>query len=106
MWQGGEMRGFWLGGSGELEGAMLLALWTGQRQSDLLRLSWKNYDGKYIRLRQTKAKGQKGRRVTIPVGTPLKLALDAALKQKRSAVTILTNTRGLPWTEDGFRTSW
>jgi integrase len=21
-------------------------------------------------------------------------------------VTILTNSRGLPWTEDGFRTSW
>ena len=26
--------------------------------------------------------------------------------QKRSAVTILTNSRGRPWTEDGFRTSW
>jgi hypothetical protein len=36
----------------------------------------------------------------------LKLALDAALKQKRTAVTILTNSRGVPRTEDGFRTSW
>ena len=50
--------------------------------------------------------GGKGRRVTIPVGGTLKLTLDAALRQKRSAVTILTNSRGLPWTEDGFRTSW
>lgn len=48
----------------------------------------------------------KGKRVTIPVGAPLKVTLDAALKEKRDAVTILTNTRGLPWTEDGFRTSW
>jgi integrase len=84
----------------------LLALWTGQREGNLLKLSWKNYDGTYLRLRQTKAKGGKGRRVTIPVSTPLKLALDAALKQKRTAVTILTNSRGVPRTEDGFRTSW
>jgi integrase len=41
--------------------AALLALWTGQRQGDLLRLPWSAYDGKYIRLRQSKT----GRRVTI-----------------------------------------
>ena len=90
----------------ELQAALLLALWTGQRQGDLLKLSWKNYDGTHIRLRQTKARGGRGRRVTIPVGAPLKTALDAAQKANRSAVTILTNSRGLPWTEDGFRTSW
>ncbi|WP_284423893.1 MULTISPECIES: tyrosine-type recombinase/integrase, partial [unclassified Bradyrhizobium] len=36
----------------------------------------------------------------------LKAALDAALKKERSAVTILVNSFGRPWTEDGFRTSW
>ena len=101
-----DIREFCSVASVELQAALLLALWTGQRQGDLLKLSWKNYDGTHIRLRQTKAKGGKGRRVTIPVGAPLKLALEAALKQKRSAVTILTNSRGLPWTADGFRTSW
>jgi integrase len=106
IWQAGDIREFCGVASVELQAALLMALWTGQRQGDLLKLSWKNYDGTYIRLRQTKAKGGKGRRVTIPVGAPLKLALDAALKQKRSAVTILTNSRGVPWTEDGFRTSW
>jgi integrase len=106
IWQADDIREFCGVASVELQAALLLALWTGQRQGDLLRLSWKNYDGTYIRLRQTKAKGGRGRRVTIPVGAPLKLALDAALKQKRSSVTILTNSRGLPWTEDGFRTSW
>ena len=106
IWQASDIREFCGVASVELQAALLLALWTGQRQGDLLKLSWKNYDGTYIRLRQTKAKGGKGRRVTIPVGAPLKLALDAALKQKRGAVTILTNSRGLPWTEDGFRTSW
>jgi integrase len=106
IWRADDIREFCGVASVELQAALLLALWTGQRQGDLLKLSWKNYDGTYIRIRQTKAKGGKGRRVTIPVGAPLKLALDDALNQKRSAVTILTNSRGLPWTEDGFRTSW
>ncbi len=33
---------------------LMLALWTGQRQGDLLRLPWSAYDGKHIRLRQSK----------------------------------------------------
>ena len=78
---------------------MLLALWTGQRQGDLLRLPWSGYDGTHIRLRQSKT----GARVVIRVGTPLKAALDAALK--RSTI-ILTNIDGKPWTSDGFRASW
>jgi hypothetical protein len=32
--------------------------------------------------------------------------LDAAKLARPQATTILTNTRGKPWTEDGFRTSW
>src|SRR6516165_4431629 len=46
---------------------LLLALWTGQRQGDLLRLPWSAYDGTHIRLRQSKT----GARVVIPVGAPL-----------------------------------
>jgi integrase len=44
--------------------AIKLALWTGQRQGDLLRLTWNAYDGQFIRLRQSKT----GVRVVIPVG--------------------------------------
>jgi integrase len=107
IWTAEDIREFCGVASVELQAAMLLALWTGQRQGDLLRLTWKAYDGRYIRLRQSKARRGKGRRVTIPVGSPLKDVLDTALKEKkRSAVTILTNSRGAPWTEDGFRTSW
>jgi integrase len=78
---------------------LLLALWTGQRQGDLLRLPWSSYDGKHIRLRQSKG----GKPVAILVGKPLKAALDAALK--RSPI-MLTNSDGKPWTSDGFRASW
>jgi integrase len=78
---------------------LLLGLWTGQRQGDLLRLTWSAYDGEVIRLRQSKT----GARVAIPVGAPLKAALDAA--PRRSPI-ILTNKAGRPWTERGFRSSW
>ena len=78
---------------------LLLALWTGQRQGDLLRLPWSAYDGSTIRLRQSKTCA----RVEIPVGAPLKAALDAT--PKRGPI-ILTSTDKRPWTPDGFRASW
>jgi integrase len=34
--------------------ALMLALWTGQRQGDLLALPWSAYNGSHIRLRQSK----------------------------------------------------
>jgi integrase len=64
---------------------LLLGLWTGQRQGDLLRLTWKAYDGQDIRLKQSKT----GARVVIPVGVPLKDMLDATL---RKSPIILVNT--------------
>jgi integrase len=78
---------------------LLLALWTGQRQGDLLRLTWSSYDGTHIRLQQSKT----GARVMIPVGAPLKAALDATTKQ---GPIILMSTDKRPWTKDGFRASW
>lgn len=101
IWMADDIRAFSAVASEPLQMAMLLALWTGQRQGDLLRLSWSAYDGTHIRLRQRKGK----KRAPIPVGAPLKAALDAA-KEGRRAVTILVNTRGKPWTSDGFRASW
>src|SRR6516164_2595126 len=78
---------------------MLLALWTGQRQGDLLRLPWSAYDGATIRLRQSKT----GKPVQIPVRGPLKVALDAAAKK---SPIILLNSRDRAWTSDGFSISW
>jgi integrase len=86
---------------------LLLALWTGQRQGDLLRLTWNAYNGAEIRLRQSKSIGRRRRLVSvvIPVGAPLKAALDQAAKSKKSPI-ILLNSEGRPWTEDGFRASF
>ena len=61
---------------------LLLALWTGQRQGDLLRLPWSAYNGSTIRLKQSKT----GARVEVPVGAPLKAALDAFIRRDISLV--------------------
>ena len=82
-----------------LRWALMLALWTGQRQGDLLRLPWSAYQGGKIRMRQSKT----GARVAIPVGLPLRLELEGI---PRLSPVLLTSSRGTPWTGDGFRSSW
>ena len=77
----------------------VFALWTGQRQGDLLRLTWNAFDGRYLRLKQSKTKAS----VTIPVSS--RLAQEIADIPRVSPI-ILTNSRGKPWTSDGFRSSW
>ena len=78
---------------------LLLGLWTGQRQGDLVRLLWSAYDGTHIRLQQSKTRA----RVVIPVGTPLKAILDATPKR---ATMILTNHIGQPWPPHAFASAW
>jgi integrase len=99
IWAEADVASFLAAAGPELQLAMLLALWTGQRQGDLLRLPWSAYDGTKVQLQQ----GKTGRRVVIPAGEPLRLALD---KITRRCPLILTNTFGRPWSADGFRTSW
>ena len=50
----------------EIQLALMLAIWTGQRQGDLLRLPWSGYDGTHIRFQQSKT----GRRIVMPAGAP------------------------------------
>jgi len=99
IWSAADEQAFLARAPLHLHLPLLLGLWTGQRQGDLLRLPWSAYDGSHIRLRQSKS----GKPVKILVGAPLKAALDAA--SKRSPI-MLTNSEGKPWTSDGFRASW
>lgn len=85
--------------SAEVRAALMLALWTGQRKGDLLLTPWSAYDGKTIKVKQSKT----GARVNIPVGKDLKVMLDGMTKH---SPVILTNSRHKPWTSDGFDTSW
>lgn len=88
--------------------ALILAIWTGQRQGDLLRLTWSAYDGTHLSIRQSKT----GARVHIPVTVELRTLLDRLRRaadesaEAVAAVTVLTNSRGRPWTADGFKTTW
>jgi integrase len=99
IWTSDDEAAFLNSAPSHLHLPLLMGLWTGQRQGDLLRLPWSAYDGKHIRLRQSKT----GVRVVIPVGAPLKLALDAA---RKDGPIILVSTDKRPWTPGGFRASW
>jgi len=101
IWTDDDEKSFLKHAPAHLHLALLLGLWTGQRQGDLLRLPWSAYDGSHIRLRQSKT----GARVSIPVGAPLKAALDDAARTKQGPI-ILASTDRQSWTSDGFRSSW
>jgi integrase len=99
IWSDADIAAFQAVASPELRLALRLALDTGQRQGDLLRLPWSAFDGGAISLRQSKT----GTDVTVPSTAELRAALETA---PRRSTLILTNSRGKPWTSDGFRTSW
>jgi integrase len=99
IWLAADVAAFMAKASIELQRAMVLALDTGQRQGDLLRLAWGAYDGKWIRLRQ----GKTGRRVGIPATRDLMAILNS---MPRRGTVILTSARGRPWTANGFRSAW
>jgi integrase len=101
IWSDEQVQSFLANAPKQLHLPMLLARWTGQRQGDLLRLPWSAYDGKVIRLRQSKTDVS----VVIPVAKPLKAALDEA-KRCRTGTIILTNTEGHPWNADVFGAAW
>lgn len=99
IWTDDDEAAFLASAPSHLHLPLILALWTGQRQGDLLALTWPQFDGEKIRLKQ----GKTGARVVIPVGAPLKAALEP-LRQKVGKV--LLNSDGEEWTQDGFRASW
>lgn len=89
----------------ELQRALILALHTGQRQGDLLRLAWGNYDGSLISLRQGKTarQGKAGRKVEIPCTQALRKMLDGI---DRTTAVVLTTKTGQPWKARYFKAQW
>ncbi len=74
----------------ELQRAMILAIHTGQRYGDLVRLRWSDFDGEAICLKQSKTK----MRVWIKATSALKMMLDTTPKR---GPFILTRANGTPW---------
>lgn len=86
----------------ELQLALVVALHTGQRQGDLLALTWSAYDGKALQLQQSKTKAW----VYIPCTKALKATLDDLKAAGRSSTHVLTRADGTPWTSDLFKQAW
>lgn len=75
-----------------LRRAVVLGLYTGQRESDCVRMTWRDLDGTVIRVVQQKT----GAKVWIPCHSALRAEL-AVWRQGTSATTILTRAGGEPW---------
>ncbi len=82
-----------------LQQALMLALYTGQRQGDILAMGWGHYDGEWLRFRQQKT----GTLMEMPVHRDLKAMLDG---MEKTATVILTTETGRPWRGGHFRTKW
>jgi integrase len=74
-----------------LRWAVKLALYTGQRRSDLVKMKWSQYDGEFIEVRQQKT----GALLSIPCHKTLHIELE---NMPRVADTILVGERGAPLT--------
>jgi len=83
----------------ELWWAAALALYSGQRQSDGIAMLWSDVSDGMMSVVQEKT----GKKLLIPMHRDLRCVLPEI---PRRAITILSNSRGKPWTGDGFRTSW
>lgn len=77
----------------DLRRVVVLAIYTGQRRSDLCSMTWSSYDGKTIRLRQKKTKAD----LAIPVHPVLKAELDAWKAERGDSVQILHRANGQAW---------
>lgn len=90
IWLEGDIRRFMNGAPIELQRALILAIHTGQRKGDLIRLRWSDYDGDTISLTQSKTSA----RVTVKCTGTLKRMLD---ETPRQGPFILTRADGTPW---------
>jgi integrase len=86
-----------------LMAVMMLALYTGQRRSDLVKMEWTDYDGTTLRVTQQKTK----RQLVIPVHPRLKEHLDG-LERKVTwgRQPILLNCYGAPWVPNSLRNAF
>jgi integrase len=76
-----------------------LAALTGLRRSDVIRLSWSHVNEPWISIVASKNR----QRVDIPIYAELRELLDSIPKK---ATTMLTNSRGRPWSANGWSTAW
>lgn len=99
IWLPSHVEAFMAAAGSEMQVAMMLALHTGQRQGDIRRMAWSNYDGQRITIRQGKTR----RLVVIPCTAALKVMLDAL---PRTGALILTTKTGRAFQKRTFSAYW
>ena len=75
-----------------LRRAIVLAVYTGQREGDCVRMTWADFDGTAIRVTQEKT----GAKLWVPCHAALKAELEK-WRDGATAPSILTRTDGTPW---------
>jgi integrase len=78
---------------------IMLALYTGQRMSDVLKMTWGDIDGDGVKVKQDKTEA----RVRVFLHPDLATYLGTL---KKGPGRIALNSKGKPWTVDGFKSSW
>lgn len=86
--------------SAELWNVIEVALWTGQRQGDVLAMRWDQWNGTHLKVRQAKTK----RLLNLKAPAPLKAILDGL--ERRGPTILVTHRLRQPWTSDGLRASF
>jgi hypothetical protein len=89
----------------ELQRALIIALHTGQRQGDILRMPWSAYDGTAIELRPSKntRRGKRAKKITIRCTKALRRMLD---RLARRSPLILTTKTGQAFKKRYFAELW
>jgi integrase len=89
----------------EMQRALIIALHTGQRQADILKLPWSSYDGQAITLRQGKAsrRGTRSAPITIRCTAALCKMLD---ELPRTSPLILNTKTGKAFKKRYFASQW
>jgi hypothetical protein len=90
----------------ELRLAVALALYTGQRRSDLIVMTWADVDKGMIKVvHDDGSEGQQKtkKKVSVPIHRDLRSELD---RVDRRSIRILTGNRGRPFTVESFKTAW
>ncbi|WP_346657234.1 tyrosine-type recombinase/integrase [Rhizobium herbae] len=83
-----------------LRDVALIALWTMQRQADVLTMPTLAFDGERTSIKQ----GKTGARVRVVAAPDILPILGKAKREERQRV--LVNSYGQNWTSSGFRASW
>jgi integrase len=106
-WEEAEIDRFLSTAPIHIKDAMMLALYTGQRRSDLIKMEWSDYDGTLIHVKQRKT----GVELFIPVHPKLqqhleKMKLRPKAQRGWAQNRILLNFQGHPWNGETLRAAF